>query len=292
MSTGDPLAALTPSDSSSFVSGRLGMERCHSSDLTCALPHDVRESQRLDFQHYIFRQVLGGLHTAPLSDPLAVLDIGCGTGRWAREMALKFPHTQVVGLDVRTPRPVHVLPAAGCFTFIEHDVNSPLPFDDESFDYVHIQLMYSSVSASRWPGLLAEVLRITRRGGWVESVESSLPTMAGPALTRMINWWYELAEYQGIDVQIALHLPRLMRMTGLCSVTHRGLDVPAGDRAGRAGSLMATDGVAIMDRLRPAILALGITTAREYDRVAARSRGEMKEYRIISPVHVSLGQRP
>lgn len=41
------------------------------------------------------------LFYAPVEDPQHILDIGTGTGIWAIEVADKFPHSNVVGLDLR-----------------------------------------------------------------------------------------------------------------------------------------------------------------------------------------------
>src|SRR6185437_6275413 len=59
-----------------------------------ALPKNIRETYRLDQQHYFLRRDLPGNHAAPLSRPGAILDIGCGTGRWAMELAAEFPHAR------------------------------------------------------------------------------------------------------------------------------------------------------------------------------------------------------
>lgn len=64
------------------------------------LPRDPEEMNRLDFQHYMFRYALRGNYAAPVNAPTSILDVGTGTGRWAREMAHLFPQTNVVGLDV------------------------------------------------------------------------------------------------------------------------------------------------------------------------------------------------
>src|SRR5215472_14834397 len=63
------------------------------------LPRDLEEMNRLDFQHYLFRAALQGNYLAPLHQPGSILDVGTGTGRWAREVAVEFPQANVVGLD-------------------------------------------------------------------------------------------------------------------------------------------------------------------------------------------------
>lgn len=64
------------------------------------LPNDAEELNRLDFQHYMLRATLHGNYAAPIGSPSSILDVGTGTGRWAREMAITFPNANVVGVDV------------------------------------------------------------------------------------------------------------------------------------------------------------------------------------------------
>lgn len=84
------------------------------SDLPYLLPKDLQEINRLDFQHYVLRQALGRLTFAPVDEQLRrggqVLDVGCGTGRWAIDLARLYPPTQVTGLDLELSRPQRCRP--------------------------------------------------------------------------------------------------------------------------------------------------------------------------------------
>jgi hypothetical protein len=67
------------------------------------MPTDLEEMNRLDFQHYMLRYAPHGNYAAPVGSPDSILDVGTGTGRWAREMAQLFPLANVVGVDVTLP---------------------------------------------------------------------------------------------------------------------------------------------------------------------------------------------
>jgi methylase of polypeptide subunit release factors len=79
--------------------------RRYLADAPYLLPADDREINRLDFQHYMLRYALRGNYLAPVAHPQSILDVGCGTGRWALEMAREFPHANVVALDITPPPP-------------------------------------------------------------------------------------------------------------------------------------------------------------------------------------------
>ena len=58
------------------------------------------EISRLDLQHCIFRWELGDDFLAPVTNPRAILDLACGTGRLAREVARRFPQANIIGFEL------------------------------------------------------------------------------------------------------------------------------------------------------------------------------------------------
>jgi len=82
---------------------RLFGGRRHLAAMPYPLPKDTSEINRLDFQHYLLRTGFRGNFAAPLADPTSILDVGCGSGRWAMELAAYFPIAQVVGVDLVPP---------------------------------------------------------------------------------------------------------------------------------------------------------------------------------------------
>lgn len=68
------------------------------------MPNDEHEQDRLDMQHLIYRLALDSkLFLAPIPQEklLDVLDVGCGTGMWAIDVADENPLAQVLGIDLR-----------------------------------------------------------------------------------------------------------------------------------------------------------------------------------------------
>ena len=78
------------------------------------VPNDSTELERMDNQYELTKILLDGrLHLAPLSrenPPRKIIDIATGTGRWAIEMADKFPEAQVIGTDLSPIQAVLVPP--------------------------------------------------------------------------------------------------------------------------------------------------------------------------------------
>ena len=108
--------------------------RRHRGDVPYLLPKDEKEIRRLDYQHFILRQVLKGNIFAPV-DPLLrkhshVLDVGCGTGRWGYEMAAAYPQTHVVGFDLEDIPRTASTPLN--YQFYRGNLFNGLPFADST----------------------------------------------------------------------------------------------------------------------------------------------------------------
>ncbi|HEX4204530.1 MAG TPA: methyltransferase domain-containing protein [Ktedonobacteraceae bacterium] len=137
-------------------------ERRRMAHVPYVLPKDEQEVSRLDFQPYMLHYVLQSNYLAPIQRPQRILDVGCGTGRWATEMAAAFPIAKVVGVDMvdqtgqMDPNPTRR------FAFMQANVLEGLPFAANTFDFVHMRLLLFAIPAERWPQVLRELLRVTR----------------------------------------------------------------------------------------------------------------------------------
>lgn len=71
-----------------------------------------------------------------------------------------------------------------------------LPFDSESFDYVHMRFIGLGVPEAAWPRLLDEACRVLRVGGKLEIVDASLQN--SPTPTAFQNSFSSLLSAHGI----------------------------------------------------------------------------------------------
>ncbi|KAH8110275.1 S-adenosyl-L-methionine-dependent methyltransferase [Phellopilus nigrolimitatus] len=88
------------------------------------LPADKQEMDRLSLQHRIWKLMVGGLYPKEAEDAVQralrrgdgdsrqpmILDIGSGSGSWTVEMAMKFPHAKVIGMDLIQSNPGYIPP--------------------------------------------------------------------------------------------------------------------------------------------------------------------------------------
>lgn len=262
-------------------------------------PTDLQEINRLDFQHYLLRHAFRGNYAAPIGNPGSILDVGTGTGRWAWEMATQFPRAHVVGLDIvpppteaeaRTSSPASRPPN---YQFVQGNVLEGLPFPDGSFDFVHMRLMVLALPANRWPSVIGELVRVTRVGGWVESVEYAGERNGGPAITQLMRWGTQAAALRGIDTAYGTQVGTLLQAAGLRDVRTQEVDLPLGADGGRVGMMNGVDLLTAMEALASLYITQGITTAEEFERTlqAARAEIDSPHYHTISPFYIAYGQR-
>ncbi len=267
--------------------------RRYMADVPYLLPKDLGETNRLDFQHYMLRYALKGNYAAPIEDPRDILDVGSGTGRWAIEMAQQFRAARVIGMDVAPP-PVDATAAADVrpanFSFAQGNVLERVPFPDDNFDFVHQRFLTLAIPAARWPGVVAELLRVTRPGGWVELVETQ-PPMGAPAIDQLARWGIELTRRRGIDISLMARVGDLLRDGGAEQVTARTVNIPVGKPNGRIGAMAAVDYLTALSAVRGPLAKLGVVDEATYDAMMARGRQEFDQGVFIQPVYLAFGRK-
>lgn len=110
----------------------------------------------------------GRLILAPIEQPKQILDIGCGTGIWAMEVAEKFPSSEVYGVDLAPVQDVYI--PENC-TFHLENVLSGCLFHDEKFDLIQSRCIAPGIPDRRWQDYIKELWRMTKPGGWIQVIE-------------------------------------------------------------------------------------------------------------------------
>jgi SAM-dependent methyltransferase len=262
------------------------------------VPWDIEEHNRLDFQHFMLRYMLRGNYAAPIRNPQNILDVGSGTGRWAIELANMFPRAKVIGLDINPP-PVDLLAEKGMemrpsnYQFVPGNLLEGLPFADANFDFVHMRALVTAIPHDRWPFVIGELARVTRLGGWVESLEVTFLEGGGPAVNQLMTWLDATLALRGVVFMDGGAVGAVMRATGLTNVTVRAEAMPCGDSGGRAGKMLATDWISVLKGIGGMTVAQGVTTAHDFERTLEQAQHELAEphRRCTMPLYIAFGQR-
>ncbi len=96
-----------------------------------------------------------------------VLEVGCGTGAVAAAIGREYPSVRVVGLDIDMARLLFARDHDRAVGYAGGDALR-LPFRDGAFDLTFCHYLLLWISAP--DAALREMVRVTRRGGWVAAL--------------------------------------------------------------------------------------------------------------------------
>ena len=94
---------------------------------------------------------------------IAVLDLGCGTGKHLAAVHATFPQAQLTGLDASAGMLAVARQRLPQATWVQADATQRLPFDDGAFDVATCQ--FADQHLPDRAALIAEVRRVLRPGG-------------------------------------------------------------------------------------------------------------------------------
>ncbi len=256
-------------------------------------PSDIADARSQDQQHVAMRAFFGTHMFAPIQQPAHILDAGCGTGAWAEEMHALFPSAQITGMDISMPMGVIDQSQPAGYTFVHGNILDPLPFQEASFDYVHMRFLFSVVPVQLWPLVVGELVRVTSPGGWIELVEAYLPHDGGPALAQLEAWANQVFALRDVDASYAHHIAHFLREAGATNIELREEDLPIGPSGGNEGQMLAK---MVIIAYRQGITAMRQALLLEEAQIEATLRAAELEiasdrYSVITPIYIACGQR-
>lgn len=254
------------------------------------------EISRLNFQHYMFRFAFDGDYSAPLRarEVRDVLDVACGTGRWVREMARRFPAANVIGFDINREQ-LDASLAEGTetvpenCTYVPGDALQRFQFPDASFNFVMARACSSFIPAMQWPQVVGEMIRVTRPGGWIELRDFGLANSKNAALNELTVKFANMAQGRGMTPGAGPFLRQYLTTAHLRDVHVKSIVVRSGAKRGtRAGQLMLIDYLALLDRFTPIVERAGVDSAEHWQALLSQARDETRAYPDDQYVEVEL----
>jgi ubiquinone/menaquinone biosynthesis C-methylase UbiE len=67
------------------------------------------------------------------------------------------------------------------------DVTDGLPFEDDTFDFVHLRLFVLAFNEMQWDKSLKEIYRVIKPGGYIQLMEVNL-------VVSSLSFWFKLLE--------------------------------------------------------------------------------------------------
>ncbi|KAM0263942.1 hypothetical protein ACHAQJ_000977 [Trichoderma viride] len=138
-------------------------------------PNDKFENERQGYQHELFTLCLGGALTftklpleklSPETPHFHILDVGCGGGHWAMEMAQSNPLLDVLGIELSSANlPKEVPPN---LTFEIADAAEDWP--PRLYDFIHLRNLVGG-GIRDWKRLVVQAFEHLKPGGQLEFTE-------------------------------------------------------------------------------------------------------------------------
>jgi len=161
------------------------------------------EMARLTLQARLITQAMSGAYPEETpSPPQAILDIACGPGEWSLDLASRYPHAQVIGVDISKLMIDYAQAQAKMrdlsnATFRVMDITQPLDFADSLFDLINARFLFGFMTPEKWPRLLQECFRITRPDGVIRLTEAEAPIATSMASERLYGFFLQAFQRDG-----------------------------------------------------------------------------------------------
>jgi malonyl-CoA O-methyltransferase len=123
-----------------------------------AATYDTDGNPLVALEEPLFDQLLGDVRG------LSILDVGCGTGRHAIRLAAAGALVHAIDFSPAMLAQARAKPGSERVTFHNHDLSTPLPFADQSFDRVVSGLVLEHIPDLS--GFFREMRRVCRPGGY------------------------------------------------------------------------------------------------------------------------------
>ncbi|KAJ3033491.1 hypothetical protein HDV00_006307 [Rhizophlyctis rosea] len=260
---------------------------------------------RLRILQTIMRNLFDGLYCAPVGDILSrpsggkVLDCSAGSGLFASELHDMFPTTQIHLLDFAPPPIMFPSPPSN-ITYRFHSLHGPLPFPDNSFNFVRLHHVFSRVPKTWWPKLMSECVRVCKKGGYVEFAELDWPDRGyTPGIDVWMGWMtamllqgqMDLEFYNNMENYLAavpdIEPSSIRTRTAQLSYSPDPTNLRLDWNAALAKNLMVV-GIVTTEGM---IVGTGRATKEEYDRIVGQVAEELDGGGLGGRIKVVWGQK-
>ncbi|MBO0778140.1 MAG: class I SAM-dependent methyltransferase [Ktedonobacteraceae bacterium] len=224
----------------------------------------------------------------PLSAVKNVLDLGCGAGDWIFQLARRYPHMHIYGIDyceqaLQEARVRYEISALRQVELRQTDFLQALSTPDHYFDLVHMRRGAAFITPEQWPKFIWECTRTLKVGGWITFVEFEVDEIASSACM----------ELHRVTLQALRQLKLNMETTGmsygapqrLYSILHQapfdeiGYELYPADMgflSGEAGQAFLAAMMSQFRQYKVQVVQLRFLSEKRFDALLARAQQEIQ----------------
>jgi ubiquinone/menaquinone biosynthesis C-methylase UbiE len=270
-------------------------------------PDSSAEMARLINLDHFMTQAMGG-SLSGIDDPSSlhcVLDVACGPGGWALDVAYALPHAEVAGIDISKPMITYASARAQSqnltnVSFGVMDITKPLDFSDNTFNLINARFLFTVLRGEAWLPLLSEYYRLAQPGGTIRQTELVAVSTTSAALQQQ---YALLSRYlyvnhrgfspDGTTIGVEAVLPHFLKRAGFDTIRHMvhvqdfSQGVPAWAEGYRYHEVLGLS-------MLPLFVKQDLITQEEADRLHRQTMIDMlsDEYGFMAYIHTILATRP
>ncbi|KAJ3238056.1 hypothetical protein HDU77_011560 [Chytriomyces hyalinus] len=250
------------------------------------LPSDMQEQTRLDLQHHMLVMLFKDpIICTPVKEIMTkkstkVLDVGCAMGTWLDSVYRTYLNPEYHGVDIADElNQWEKMSMAKC---VFGNVLEGLPYEDNTFNFVHQRLLFTGVPKAKWPAVIAELARVTKSGGWIQMLEYDVVTYRqGPASKALGGTFAAMLDKRGMDIHagsnLVPHMNEASNNSGgsmrLTNITQKTVSCPIG-WGGKVGELFAQDSEKALQSMKAFLPKIMGLTNEAYDALVKENMAE------------------
>lgn len=278
------------------------------SENTYILGHTAAEKARLIEQDHHFTQAMGGLlpEQSNLSTIHRVLDVACGPGGWALELAQAYPHMEVVGFDIDAGMIDYANAQAHAsgldnVSFRVGNVMKPFDFPSDYFDLVNTRFTEGVIPITVWPVLVQEMVRTTRRGGIIRLTDCEWGVSNSAAFEKSLEMAIGAMQVSGLshspdgrNYTITPWLSRFLRDAGCVNIQERPSFMDISTETKTEGWSFPDYYIVGYQLMQPFLVGTKVATQQEVEQLHHRLLIEMLADEFCGMIHIltAWGEKP
>jgi len=251
---------------------------------------NAAEMARLIHQDRIITRCMGGLFPPQfdLTGIHDILDIACGPGGWALDVARAYPDKRVTAIDIsqimvgfaQYQATQMQVPNAHFQTM---NILQPLAFSDNAFDLINVRFISGFLLQTQWPPFLQECFRITRPGGLIRLTEPDRTISNSPSVEQLNDFLARAMHRAGqssspneLQFGVTPLLRSFLNRTGYVNV-QKAAYVLESSASTEEHLSQYQNSMVFFKLLQPFFVKTGITTQEEAEVLYQRALEEMLE---------------
>lgn len=158
-------------------------------------PEERELARQLEVSRFVLEQMGGSLPRAQVATrPLtSVLDVACGAGGWALDVAEQYPMLQVTGIDYRESQVAYAQRLANerglvnaRFCVQEMQSLEATTVASAPFDLINVAFIARTLLKIDYEALMHTLFKLVRPGGIIRWTEMELPITSSPAFEQLM----------------------------------------------------------------------------------------------------------